>query len=156
MSTTTYKVRFAGQLSGKRFQDALKLVKDAGGTYDEATRTWTVVAGDTTTTTRTCSLCMGTGHPVLNAASRDGQECAGAPCTQHGPHKHAAYTCPECKGAGTRNTTNMPRELALLRTAEQSYGAQVTAMDDDSTGALRAERARLAARIAEIDKLLGA
>lgn len=43
----TYTVRFTGpRLSGKRFSDAVKLVKKAGGTYDAASKTWTVTPAD--------------------------------------------------------------------------------------------------------------
>jgi len=155
MSTTTYKIRFDGKLSGKRFQDALKLVKDAGGTYDKPSKTWTVTAEDETFSTRTCSTCGGTGHLVLNAASPAGQECPGS-CAQHGPHKHAAGPCPECQGGGTKTYPKTPRALNLLRQAEYAYGATVTPAEDSGRAALEAERDQLKARLAEIDAILAA
>lgn len=154
MSTTTYKVQFTGRLSGKRFHDAVKLVKDAGGNYDGTTKTWTVVAEDETRVAGTCYSCQGAGHPRVNIASRDGQECQGGNCKQFGPHKHTAQQCPDCDGTGTAENVQTPRALELLRTAAQSYDAEVTAVDDGGRAALEAERASLAARIAEIDKLL--
>jgi hypothetical protein len=151
--STTYKVRFAGQLSSKRFADAVQLVKDAGGRYDEPAKTWTVITETPATEERSCGDCGGTGHMVLNAVHPDGVECPGD-CKQFGAHKHSKGTCPGCKGTGSRTSTRMTREYQKLRTLEQNYDAEVTAVDDGGRAALEEERRTLLARIAEIDKLL--
>lgn len=55
----TYTVKFTGpRLSGKRFNDALALVKGADGKYDSATKTWTVTVRPPVVHTQRCGSCV--------------------------------------------------------------------------------------------------
>lgn len=69
----TYTVHFEyGQLSAKRFKDAVDYVKSAGGEYDVATKTWTVVIGEAgDEVTVRCTSCKDGGRDGAYAFRRD-------------------------------------------------------------------------------------
>lgn len=154
--STTYKVQFTGpRLSGKRFNDALQLVKNAGATYEESTKTWTVVVPDPEIQWFGCHACGGTGRARIDSR----EYCTltrtnGRPCTGTGTHAHSGEACAECHGEGRTSRKVAAPATYMLRTLEQSYDAAVTEVADADRAALEEERATLLARIAEIDKLL--
>ncbi|SRR6266702_3314384 len=107
ITSGTYTVRFTGpRHSPKRFRDMVKYAKDAGGSFDSASKTWTVTITQPEPQTNQCGACDN-GEPRYSWS------------------RAANGACNRCGGTLKITSTPPARGATQLRILADSYGALV-------------------------------